>query len=550
MTRSVFAFSVRDRLTGVVLGAAAIALMLWFGLAIYSGLDVSFYYELPPALLDSMGVSPEAGGVNGIAYGAMYNLMGALTLGGLAIAIGSAAIAGEEQTGTLGLLLANPRSRSQVLSAKVSALVALTALGSLLLWLAGIGIPRLMGLDITGFHVGALVLHLGANALVFGMLALALGAWTGHPSTASGAAAALMVLSWLAVSVLPLVEVGKTIVKVFPWYYFTGSVPEVNGVDRTHLVVQLGLCAVLAAAAYLGLNRRDLRSGGSAVTLLDRLRAHPRTHALAERIDGQARVSSITAKTVSEHQGMTLVVGAIAFYLGLLMPALYTLLPDGTTEFFAELPDSLVAMVGGVDMSTATGYLQGEVFAISVPIALIVLTATIGARALAGEEESRTMGLLLANAVPRRTVVLDKAVAMVLLSAVIGVVTFVAVTTGVLLVRLDVSVLNLAVTCLLATLLGMVYGGVALLVSAATGRVRWAVDAAAGAALVGYVLQSFLPLSDRYDAWVRLSPFHYYLGSDPLVGGMPWGHASVLLAVFVVLVGLAVPLFERRDLRG
>lgn len=261
-------------------------------------------------------------------------------------------------------------------------------------------------------------------------------------------------------------------------------------------------------------------------------------------------MSSITAKTVSEHQGMTLVVGAIVFYLGVLMPVLYTLLPDGTSEFFADLPDSLVAMIGGVDMSTAAGYLQGEVFAISVPIAMVVLTATIGAQALAGEEESRTMGLLLANAVSRRKVVLEKAVALVLLSAVVGLITFVAVAIGVLVVSLDVSVLNLAVTCFLATLLGMVFGVVALLVSAATGRVRWAVGAAAGAGLVGYVLQAFLPLSQRYDEWARLSPFHSYLGSDPLVNGMPWGHAAVLLAVFVALVVLAVPLFERRDLRG
>lgn len=550
MTLSVFTYSVRDRLTGIVLGAAVIALMLWLSLAIYADLDLSFYYELPPALLDSMGISPEAGGVNGIAYGAMYNLMGALTLGGLAIAIGSAAIAGEEQAGTLGLLLGNPRSRSRVLSAKLAALVALTTVGTLLLWLAGVGVPRLMNVDISGLQVGALVLHLGANALVFGMLALALGAWTGQPSIASGGAAALMVVSWLAVSVLPMIEVGQSIVKAFPWYYYTGSVPEVNGVDGAHLAIQLGLCVILAGTAYVGLNRRDLRSGGSAVTLLDRLRAHPRTHAVAERIDGQARVSSITAKTLSEHQGMTLVVSAIVVYLGVLMPVFYTLLPDGTSEFFADLPDSLIAMIGGVDMSTAAGYLQGEVFAISVPIAMVVLTATIGARALAGEEESRTMGLLLANAVPRRKVVLDKAVAMVALSAVIGLITFVAVTIGVLVVSLDVSVLNLAVTCFLATLLGMVFGAVALLVSAATGRVRWAVGAAAGAALVGYVLQSFLPLSQRYDEWVRLSPFHYYLGSDPLVNGMPWGHAAVLLAVFVVLVGLAVPLFARRDLRG
>jgi len=35
-------------------------------------------------------------------------------------------------------------------------------------------------------------------------------------------------------------------------------------------------------------------------------------------------------------------------------------------------------------------------------IAMVVLTASVGARAVAGEEESRTLDLLLANAIPRR----------------------------------------------------------------------------------------------------------------------------------------------------
>ncbi|MGH3650859.1 MAG: hypothetical protein ACRDU9_09145 [Acidimicrobiia bacterium] len=41
-----------------------------------------------------------------------------------------------------------------------------------------------------------------------------------------------------------------------------------------------------------------------------------------------------------------------------------------------------------------------------------------------------------------------------------------------------------------------------------------------------------------------------FLGSDPLATGMAWGDAAVLVAIFVVLVGRSIPLFERRDLRG
>ncbi|MGB3256855.1 MAG: ABC transporter permease subunit [Ornithinimicrobium sp.] len=550
MLLSVFTYSVRDRLAGILLGSLTIAVLLWFSLLVYADVDLTFYYDLPSALLDAMGISPETGGVGGIAFGAMYNLMGAMMLAGMAIAIGTAAIAGEEQDGTLGLLLGNPRSRSAITGSKIAALLALTSVGAVLLYAAGVLVPVLVGTSTEGVKVGALVVHLFANAVFWGMLALAIGAWTGQPAIAGGTAGSVMVVSWLAASTLPMLSGGDAIARFFPWYWFNSSSPEINGVNPAHLGVLLGASVALMALSLAGVNRRDLRSGGSRVTVLDRLRSNPRTAALADRIGGQARVSSITAKTATDHQGLTTVVGVVALSMGVLMPIFYTFLPDGTSEFFGQLPDSLIAMIGGVDMSTPEGFLQGEVFSITVPIAIITLTAVVGARALAGEEETRTMGLLLASAVPRHRVVLDKALAMVVLACVVGALTFAGSVVGVLLSRIDVSILNLLAISVLVTLLGIVFGAVALVVSAATGRVRWATGAAAFAGLAAYVVQSFLPLSQRYADWVMVSPFHFYLGSDPLSSGMPWGDAAVLLGVAVVLVAVAIPLFGRRDLRG
>ncbi|MGB7449439.1 MAG: ABC transporter permease subunit [Ornithinimicrobium sp.] len=547
---SVVAVSVRDRVVGVLIGAVSIGLLLWFTLAVYADLDLSFYYELPPALLDSVGISAEAGGIAGIAYGSMYNLMGAMTLGGLAIAIGAGLLAGEEQSGTLSLLLGNPRSRTRVVSAKITALVILVGLGASLMYAAGRIAPLLTGTDISGLHVAALMVHLGFASLFWGMLALALGAWTGQPTTSAGAAAAFMVASWLATSILPMLDAGRAWARLFPWYYFSSSAPEVNGVYPAHLAVLGTLVLAAAGLAVVGVNRRDLRAGAGRRNLLDRLRAHPRTAAMADRLGGRARVSSIGVKTVSEHQGLTVVISLVTAYLAVLMPLFYTFLPEGTSEFFAQLPDSLIAMIGGVDMSTAAGYLQGEVFAIAAPIALIVLTATIGADALAGEEHARTMGLLLVNAVSRRRVVLHKAAAMALLAAVVGLITFAGSVLGVWISGVDVAVSGLASTCTMLTLLGVAFGSLALAVGAGTGRSRWATGATAGAAVTAYVVQSFLPLSPRYADAAAISPFHYYLGSDPLTQGMPWADAGVLLILSLVLVSLAVLLFDRRDLRG
>lgn len=108
---------------------------------------------------------------------------------------------------------------------------------------------------------------------------------------------------------------------------------------------------------------------------------------------------------------------------------------------------------------------------------------------------------------------------------------------------------NIAATSVLATLLGLVFGGFALFLGSVTGRTRISAYASAGMILFGYFLWSFMPLSESFAGWAKLSPFHYYLGSDPLVNGMHWGHAAVLAGLFLAFVLLSIPSLQRRDLR-
>ncbi len=67
--------------------------------------------------------------------------------------------------------------------------------------------------------------------------------------------------------------------------------------------------------------------------------------------------------------------------------------------------------------------------------------------------------------------------------------------------------------------------------------------------LTCFVINSFLPLDEDLADFARVSPFYYYLTSDPLMTGMDWGHAAVLAGSSLALLGLAVVLFGRRDLR-
>ena len=102
---------------------------------------------------------------------------------------------------------------------------------------------------------------------------------------------------------------------------------------------------------------------------------------------------------------------------------------------------------------------------------------------------------------------------------------------------------------LLGSLIGVVFGALALAVSAATGRVRVAVFATVGVALVAYLINSISILNDTVEGIAAFTPFDYYLTSDPLNNGMHWGHGAILLGASVLLIVAAVWLFDHRDLK-
>ncbi len=549
MLTNVFTKTTQDWWKGMTIAVVTLGALFLMGMTVYRDIDISIYTSMPDAFLSLFGIPADAD-IASLAYGAIYTGYGSLTLAAVVLVLGAASIAGEERNGTLGLLLGNPKSRTYVLVSKAGALVLVTGLGALVLWAVGRVTPEFLDVSVSGIHVEALILAMAVNALFYGALAMAIGAWTGSRGLASGVTAGIMVLSFVAAGLLPLIGSLDFLAKAFPWYYFSGNDPHLNGVNWGHLAVLITGIVVFAVAAVIGLNRRDLKGQTVGVTMTDRLRANPMTRQVAERLAGSARVSRIWTKTISEYQGLLFITAALMFLvMGVMIGPMYNLLDKALLDLSDALPEALLAAFGGGDMSTPEGWYQIETFGLMAPIAVMVTTVIIGGRALAGEEANRTMGLLLANPIRRSTVVLQKTFAMILAGLIVGIATFAGVAGGSLVGGLGMSIGNIAATSLLVTLLGLAFGAVALALSAATGRVPVAIYGAVGLALVFFLLNAFLPLSDRLAGWAKVSPFNYYLGSDPLVNGMHWGHGALLAGLAVALIALSVMLFQRRDLR-
>jgi ABC-2 type transport system permease protein len=549
MLATVFTKTTRDRWIGAAVASGAIALWLLMGMAVYRDIDLAVYTELPEVWRALAGI-PEGSDVGVLAFSVIFGFAAAVVLASIALSMGASSIAGEERDGTMGLLLGNPKTRAHVLLSKAAAMTVLLAGATLVLYGASLVVPRILSVATGGVHLEAIAFHLLVNAMFYGTLAMLIGAWTGERSKASGVTVTVMLLSFFAVGILPLIEGAADFARIFPWYYFDSSDPVVNGVEWGHLAILGGLSIAFLALAVVGVNRRDLRERTVRTGLIDRLREHPATRTMIDRLAGSTRVSRVWIKTLSEHQGLVIISGYLMFLvMGVLMGPMYLAIDDTLADFSEMAPEALMALVGNADMSTPEGWFETETFSMMAPIAVALVTVAIGAKALAGEESDRTMGLLLGNPIKRSSVVLEKVGAMTAGAVIVGVLTFLGVWFGSLVSGLGMSVGNIAAICLLVTLFGLVIGAAALALGALTGRVRIAVYGAIGIGLVSYLVTTLFTLSDQLARFATWTPFHYYFGDLPLTNGLDPMHAVVLTVMFVVLVGLSVVLFERRDLR-
>jgi ABC-2 type transport system permease protein len=551
MLANIFTKSVRDHWRGTTIAFVSLMLMLLFAMSIYRNFDINVYQGMPEALKRIMGI-PAGADAGSLAVSVFLSGAGSWVLAGLTIASGSASIASEESNGTIGLLLGNPKSRTNVLVSKAAAMILLMFLIVAASWGCTYLIAEILGVSLGEMNVLALSLHLFTIALFHGFLAMALGAWTGNRGAAAGVTTGVMFISIFAVGLLPLIEGWENVAKVFPWYYLNGNEPLFNGVNWGHIGIMSACIVLFAVISVIGVNRRDLKSQNVGISLLDRLRDYPMTQKIIARLAGSARVSRIWIKTLSEHQTLLIITGYVMFLTGILIGVLYQFMPVETmmhlVENFPEA-ETIFAAIGGGDFSTPEGFFQLEVFGLMAPAALMLVGIAVGGRALSGEESRNTMGLLLANPLPRYKVITEKSLAMVICAVITGIATFAGVVAGALLGGLDMNIANIGATCLLVTLIGTVFGALALVLDAAVGNGRVAVFGSIGIALVSYLASSFLPLSENLAGFAKWSPYYYFLGGDPLVMGMNWGHAAILIGLTLGLITISVVLFQRRDLR-
>jgi ABC-2 type transport system permease protein len=244
--------------------------------------------------------------------------------------------------------------------------------------------------------------------------------------------------------------------------------------------------------------------------------------------------------------GWAIGLAAVAAIYAAVYPSIQQSAAD-LNAYLEKMPEAFRNVVGA-DYTSPAGYLRAELFAVLGPILFLVYTVGAGGRAIAGEEEARSLDLLLVTPLSRMRVIADKAMALLLSIVALGVFLFVVVVAIGRPFDLIVPIPDVAAACLMLILLGLVFASLALAIGAATGRRAWAYAVSGGFAVVTYVANALGP-SVSWLGWARpLSPFRWYLDPDPLTTGLHPENVAVLLVITTVATAFSLWVFGRRDL--
>ena len=264
MLRSIAAKTLYDQRRALLAWAVSLTLLIAMYVAIWPSLrdepSMQDFLDRMPKAFRALFAATGADMSTPIGYVQVELLafMGPLLLLLYSITAGAAAIAGEEDRRTADLLFANPVSRQRVLLEKLAAIIAgavgLSAVAAVALLAEGAA----AGMDLPAGNVTAAMLHLALLALVFGCLALAVGAVTGRVGLSRAVPAVVAVVAYVVNGLGSIVSWLEPVRVLSPFYQYIGHDPLRSGLSVAGIVVALSTCVVLVVIALVGFKRRDI----------------------------------------------------------------------------------------------------------------------------------------------------------------------------------------------------------------------------------------------------------------------------------------------------
>jgi beta-exotoxin I transport system permease protein len=175
----------------------------------------------------------------------------------LTIGYGSGAIAGQDEDGTLGLLVVLPIARERILAQKIAAMVVQALILAITVAVC-VYIGRGFQVALDPWHVASATLAVLALAVDLGLIAMALGAATGTRGTAIGIASAIAAVCYLISSLAPVMHWIRPLRFASLFYWAVGNDQLSKGAVIASFAVFAGVAIAATVAARAAFARLDV----------------------------------------------------------------------------------------------------------------------------------------------------------------------------------------------------------------------------------------------------------------------------------------------------
>jgi ABC-2 type transport system permease protein len=225
----------------------------------------------------------------------------------------------------------------------------------------------------------------------------------------------------------------------------------------------------------------------------------------------------------------------------LVIVALYPQFKNTTSLNDLTKHGSTAAALFGVtgSLTSPSGWLNANLFANILPLIMLLLTVGYGASCLAGQDEDGTLSLVTTLPIPRRRILEQKTVALVVQAVVLALATMLCLFVG----RgfdLALAPSHVVGASVAVALLGIDLGLLAIAIGAWTGSRGLALGVTSAVAAASFLVSSLAPVV----AWIRpgrfASLFYWSIGDRQLSAGLSLTSAGVLVVVGAALAGNAL----------
>src|SRR5438128_2721888 len=455
----------------------------------------------------------------------------------------SAMLRGEEDRGSMDILLSLPRTRIRVVLEKVAAMwTALLLMALLIGLLAFAGGTKVSA----GISLGDAILF-GINIAlisgVFGAIALLVSQFTQERRTAAGVTAGILLVFIVLDMVHRVVANADWLSRLSPVYYFNLSKPLVAGygANAGAMVVLVAISIVLTGAAVWLFPRRDIGGvvAGPRFLSLPQRAARPARPVLRGDWSLRSVYSRSLAMVAAPTAWWTLAIAGFAGWM--------VVVDQQTAAKLKTILESSPVMRGFMNLGGGDAAINVAILSaifIFMPVLLMAFAVTQANRWSADEDDGR-LEVLLSTPQPRLRVILGRFAALSTATVVISLVTLVVTLVVASAIGLTLDSSHVAAATLSMVPLGLLVAAIGYLLS---GWLRAAGESGLlSCRLVMWLLISFMGPSLNFpDAALRLSAFYYY--GTPLLNGLPVFDSLVVVAAGAVALALASLRFMRKDI--